>query len=43
MTTGSQMVARKVIIVQSSIQGDSQEDARFAGPPDILHLSVLVQ
>ena len=43
MTTGSQMVAHKVIIVQSIIRGDSQEDARSADPLDILPHSVLVQ
>ena len=43
MITGSQAVAHKVIIVQSIIRGDSREDVRFAGLPDILHHSVLVQ
>ena len=35
MITGSQAVAHKVIIVQNIIQGDSQEDVRFAVLPDI--------
>ena len=43
MIIGSQAVAHKVIIVQSIIRGDSQEDVRSAVLPDILHHSVLVQ
>ena len=43
MTTGSQMVALKVIIVQSIIQGDSQGDARSADPLVIQPRSVLAQ
>ena len=40
---GSQAVAHMVTIVQSIIQGDSQEDARFVALPDILPRNVLVQ
>ena len=43
LITGSQAVAHKVIIVQSIIRGDSPEDVRFAGLPDILRHSALIQ
>ena len=43
MSTGSQAVAHKVIIVQSIIQGDSQVDVRYVVLPDILLHNVLVQ
>ena len=36
MIIGNQVVAHKVIIAQSIIQGDSREDVQFAGLPDIL-------
>ena len=43
MTTGSQAVAHKVIIVQSIIQGDSQVDVRSVALQGMLLHSVLVQ
>ena len=43
MIIGSQAVAHKVIIVQSIMQGASQDDARYAVLPDILLRNALVQ